>query len=128
LVNTDAGGGRVFNLFCVAGGLHRVLGVKETSEQTVAPMCLSCESPVAEEILGYLAAHPDAQDTLDGIIEWWLLEQKITVEAARVKDALARLVAERLIIKSSARGSRSLYKLNRRRLKTVLKMLDEKAR
>jgi len=82
---------------------------------------------VAEEILGYLAAHPDAQDTLDGIVEWWLLEQKIAVEAARVKDALAGLVAERLIIESRAGGSRSLYKLNRRRLKTVLKLLDKKA-
>jgi len=30
------------------------------------------------EILAYLADHPDAQDTLAGIFEWWLLERKIT--------------------------------------------------
>lgn len=91
-------------------------------------MCLSCEQPIAGEILGYFAAHPDAQDTLDGIVEWWLLEQKITVQTARVKDALAGLVAEGLIIERQADESRSFYKLNRRRLKTVLKMLEAGAR
>jgi hypothetical protein len=90
-------------------------------------MCLSCEQPIAEEILSYFAAHPDAQDTLEGIVEWWLLEQKIAVQAARVKEALSGLVAEGLIIERRAGGSRSLYKLNRRRLKTVLKMIDRKA-
>lgn len=91
-------------------------------------MCLSCEPPIAEEILGYLVARPEAQDTLEGIVEWWLLEQKIAVQTARVRDALAALVADGLIIERQAGGSRSLYSLNRRRLKTVRKMLGEKAR
>jgi hypothetical protein len=89
-------------------------------------MCLSCEQPIEEEILGYFAARPDAQDTLEGIVEWWLLEQKISVQSARVKEALVGLVAEGLIIERQAGESRSLYKLNRRRLKTVLKMLGRK--
>jgi hypothetical protein len=89
-------------------------------------MCLSCEQPIAEEILGYFASRPDAQDTLEGIVEWWLLEQKISVQSARVKEALAGLVAEGLIIERQAGESRSLYKLNRRRLKTVLKKLGRK--
>jgi hypothetical protein len=89
-------------------------------------MCLSSEQPIAEEILGYFAARPDAQDTLEGIVEWWLLEQKISVQSARVREALAGLVAQGLIIEKQATESRRLYKLNRRRLKTVLKMLGRK--
>jgi len=89
-------------------------------------MCHSCEQPIAEEILGYLVARPNAQDTLEGIVEWWLLEQKITVQTARVKETLAGLIADGLIIEGQAGESRSLYKLNRRRLKTVLKMLGRK--
>jgi hypothetical protein len=86
-------------------------------------MCLSCEQPIAEEILGYLVARPNAQDTLEGIVEWWLLEQKIADQTARVKETLAGLVADGFIIEGQAGESRSLYKLNRRRLKTILKML-----
>jgi ribosomal protein L19E len=90
-------------------------------------MCLSCDQPIAEEILGYLVARPNAQDTLEGIVEWWLLEQKIDVQTARVKETLAGLIADGLIIEGQAGGeSRSFYKLNRRRLKTVLKMLGRK--
>ena len=89
-------------------------------------MCLSCDQPIAEEILGYLVARPNAQDTLEGIVEWWLLEQKIAVQTARVKEALAGLIADGLIIEGRAGESRGLYKLNRRRLKTVLKMLGRK--
>ena len=89
-------------------------------------MCHSCEQPIAEEILGYLVARPNAQDTLEGIVEWWLLEQKIDVQTARVKETLAGLIADGLIIEGQAGESRRLYKLNRRRLKTVLKMLGRK--
>ena len=89
-------------------------------------MCLSCEQQIAEEILGYFAAHPDARDTLDGIVQWWLLEQKITVQSARVKHVLAGLVAEGLVIEGRA-GESSFYRLNRRRYKTVRKRLERKS-
>jgi hypothetical protein len=30
---------------------------------------------VAEAILGYLAQHPQAMDTADGIAQWWIMYQ-----------------------------------------------------
>lgn len=32
---------------------------------------------IMQEILAYLSEHPDAEDTLAGIAEWWLLKQKV---------------------------------------------------
>ena len=75
-------------------------------------MCLSCERPIAEEILDYLAAHPNAQDTLEGIVEWWLLEQQIKCGAASVREAVAKLVADGLLIGRQSEGLPASYRLN----------------
>ena len=58
----------------------------------------SCDKSVLEkDILAYLAKHPDAQDTLEAITEWWLLEQRIERTAADVSEVLAGLVARNLV-------------------------------
>ena len=51
------------------------------------------EPEIGDEILAYLVDHPKARDTLEGIVEWWLLEREIKFETARVKEALSNLVA-----------------------------------
>ena len=58
---------------------------------------MKSESPIERQIVDYLAANPAAQDTLRGIVEWWLLKQEIAQTTAEVEAALAELVAsERL--------------------------------
>lgn len=64
-------------------------------------------------ILGYLLEHPEAGDTLDGIVEWWLLHQKIRYETRNVSQAIAELVAEGLIVTQKGPDSRTIYKANR---------------
>ena len=85
-------------------------------------MCVTCEPQIANDILGYLIAHPDAQDTLEGIAEWWLLEQRITKQTALVSEALSVLVEEGLVIERRGEA-RSYYKLNQRRRKRILARL-----
>ena len=87
-------------------------------------MCVKSGPQIANEILGYLIAHPDAQDTLEGIAEWWLLEQKLTHQAALVSEALAGLVSEGLVVERNARARR-YYKLNRRRRKKIMARLEQ---
>ena len=48
---------------------------------------------IGYQIMAYLVDHPNARDTLEGIVEWWLLEREIKFETARVKEALSNLVA-----------------------------------
>lgn len=64
---------------------------------------------MAESILSYLAAHPDAQDTLEGIVEWWLLEERIKEGTALVRGALLALVAEGLVVERLTGDSRIHY-------------------
>ena len=68
--------------------------------------------PIADEILAYLVKHPEAQDTLEGITEWWLLEQQIKRETAKAKEALEELVAKGLILERRGMDSRIYYKIN----------------
>ena len=63
--------------------------------------------------MAYLARHPDAQDTIEGIAEWWLLEQRIVRAIAEVKAALAELVAKNLIVERKDKTGRSYYRLNK---------------
>jgi hypothetical protein len=44
-------------------------------------------------ILRYLAGHPAAKDTVEGIAEWWLPESRVTASVAEVRSALDGLVA-----------------------------------
>ena len=74
--------------------------------------------PINQEILGYLAQHPAAQDTLEGIVEWWVLEQTIKQASSDVKAVLIELVAESLIEQVEGSDGRVYYRANRSMLDT----------
>ena len=82
---------------------------------------------LAAEILQYLVDHPNAQDTLKGIVTWWLLERTIKHQTAFVKEVLDNLVANGLVIAQQGSDSRTLYKINRRRRKTIISLLQQKS-
>ncbi len=63
-------------------------------------------------ILDYLSDNPDAGDTFEGIMEWWLLTRSIKFEVRTVSETLASLVAEGLIVEQKGLDSRSIYRIN----------------
>ncbi len=73
--------------------------------------------PVAleEQVLKYLIEAPEAGDTVEGIAEWWLLEQNIRSALDEVRQALDVLVAGGWLEVSSSHGG-TRYRLNRERL------------
>lgn len=81
---------------------------------------------LAHEILEYLIDNPKAQDTLEGIVTWWLLERTIKQQTVSVKEALAMLVAEHLVIEKTGVDSRTYYKINRRQRKRIISLLQQK--
>ena len=64
-------------------------------------------------ILAYLLDNPDAGDTFDGIVEWWLLHQRIRFETRTVSEAVAKLVADGLIVEQKGPDSRTIYRANK---------------
>lgn len=64
---------------------------------------------VADTILRYITAHPDACDSLEGVCDWWLLRQRQEDARRDVAGALAYLVAAGMIAVSDGPGGRPLY-------------------
>jgi hypothetical protein len=70
--------------------------------------------------------HPNARDTLEGIVEWWLLEQQIKFQTARVKDALSDLVDRGLILEHKGLDSQIHYRINQSRYEEIQELFKRK--
>jgi hypothetical protein len=82
---------------------------------------------LAKEILRYLIDHPNAQDTLKGVVTWWLLERTIKHQTALVKEVLDKLVIDGLVIAQHGSDSQTLYKINRRRRRKIISLLQHRS-
>ena len=78
---------------------------------------------IARDILSYLANNPDALDTPEGIMEWWLSERTAKRSVVAVEEALTELVDRGLILKRMGQDARTYYKVNRRRLREISALL-----
>jgi hypothetical protein len=65
-------------------------------------------SEQTDSLRRYLMAHPEAQDTLEGISRWWLPPTAAAISPARIKAAVDALVAEGLIVEERRPGG-SVY-------------------
>ncbi len=83
---------------------------------------------IACEILAYLCDHPDAEDTLDGIVQWWLLDREIKHQSAMVKEALNDLVKCGLIRGQDRQNSRICYRINEDRFGDIWALLKRRER
>ncbi len=82
------------------------------------------KSDIAHNILAYMVEH-EAQDTLDGIVQWWLLEQEIKFQVERVKEVLAELVEKGLVLERKGADSRIRYGINRSKYGEIQAILKE---
>lgn len=67
------------------------------------------------EILGYLRVHPQAADTVAGIVEWWLPRHLHAEAVEQVQAALDELVAQGWVEKIALVGGTVLYAADRGR-------------
>jgi hypothetical protein len=68
---------------------------------------------VCSEILSYLELHPDAADNLDGVIDWWLLEQRFARPAKQVESALNILIEKHAVEKIRNPDGTTIYRARR---------------
>ncbi len=79
-------------------------------------MCDVRRSEIARAIVDYLRKNPHAQDTLAGIAEWWLPQQRINTSKSELNKVLTDLVARGLILQSKGKDSQIHYRINNRKL------------
>jgi hypothetical protein len=81
-------------------------------------------SPIAQDILAYLVDHSEAQDTLEGIMQWWLLEQEIKRWIDQVRTAIAELVAHGLVLERRGKDGRIHYRINRSQKRKIKALIE----
>jgi hypothetical protein len=78
-----------------------------------------------EEILRYLIQHPDAKDTPEGILKWWISKSQAELDGKVVQEILDFLVSKEWLIKREITPSPKIYGLNKDRLKEIKVFLHE---
>lgn len=71
------------------------------------------------DILQYLTENPHAQDTVEGIAQWWISERTIRKRMGLVKKALETLVAEDLVIARKGPDAQTIYRMNAQRREEI---------
>jgi hypothetical protein len=77
------------------------------------------------QILTYLYDNPDAQDTLEGIVQWWLLERDIRRQYTLVRQALSDLINKDFVIEIKESNTQGRYIINKNKMKDIRLFLDE---
>ena len=67
---------------------------------------------IAHEILAYLLKNPGAKDTLEGIVNWWLLEEDIQRNIALVKKTVEELTVRGFLLARHGTDSKTYYCVN----------------
>jgi hypothetical protein len=74
---------------------------------------------VAAEILQYLVAHPQARDTVEGVLKWWLPIHPVQRTKAVVQEALSLLVAQSRLTKRSITHSEDVYSADEAQMEEI---------
>lgn len=82
---------------------------------------------ITREVLAYLVTHPQAQDTVEGITRWWLLEEEITRRTADVRSALAELVSRGFVMERHGKDGAVHYRINQVRREEIRAFLKERS-
>jgi len=77
----------------------------------------------SHKILAYLMDNPEAQDTLEGIVAWWLLQQDIKRNVELVRKAVDGLLYKGFVLERQ-RANRKYYQVNRERLSEISAIIE----
>jgi Fe2+ or Zn2+ uptake regulation protein len=62
------------------------------------------------DVLEYLAAHPEAADSVEGILGWWLPKQRYEKAKTKLQRVLESLAAEGLVERIQLVNGKVVYK------------------
>lgn len=70
-------------------------------------------------ILSYLIENPDAQDTLEGIAEWWLLQMEINRSTRLIREALAEMTEMGFLVQWQEKDAQIHYRIAANKLEEI---------
>jgi hypothetical protein len=82
-------------------------------------------SETAQLILDYLRRNPEAQDTLEGIVQWWLPEQHFTTRVGTIRAALQELIDAALVSEHRGKDAQISYRITSLAFKVISKKAKE---
>jgi len=71
------------------------------------------EKSFSQMILNYLQRNPEAGDTLEGIVTWWLEQERIERAVDEVAKVLESLVQKGAVRVHKTQNGTSIYKINK---------------
>lgn len=72
----------------------------------------SDKANMRREIIQYLQMHPNAADSLNGVIDWWLSDRYQSEDVKEVEQVLGQLITDGLVKKVFLIDRTVLYKRN----------------
>jgi hypothetical protein len=73
----------------------------------------------APEILDYLVRQPEAQDTIEGILHWWVLDACVRKWAPKIADTVAQLVEQGFLEQKRSADGNVFYRVSPHYLATL---------
>jgi hypothetical protein len=83
------------------------------------------ERELARLILRYLLKHPNAADTIEGILDWWVRRELAQMHQAEILSVVEGLTKRGLLIERSHGDSRQMYFLNKDKLDEIALFLQQ---
>jgi hypothetical protein len=73
----------------------------------------------ARQILDYLARQPGSQDTIDGILHWWVIDTYVRKCAPKVAETVAQLVERGFLEEKPSSDGKIFYRVSPLYLSTL---------
>jgi hypothetical protein len=75
------------------------------------------------ELLGYVIAHPEAKDTIDGIEKWWLAKS-VCLEEKRKLEKILNLLVSKGWLNGRHSPAGTIYSMNESRLAEIKRFVE----
>lgn len=70
---------------------------------------------LSQRIINYLKKHPEAGDTLEGIVTWWLEQERIDRVVDDIADTMRGLEKEGKVLSHKTQTGTTIYKIKSKR-------------
>jgi hypothetical protein len=85
------------------------------------------QEKLTRAILKYCVEHPDAKDTVDGILRWWFPAGEGHWRAGEVKSALKTLTAKGWMTSRKVQQAEEIYGISKEKITEIEKVLSGSA-